>query len=99
MELATEIRALALPLAVPVLGTPPPPEELPPEPELPPWLEPPVLGLLFPPPEELLPLEPDGAFFASLLVSFAIVMAPTVPSALRPLVRWKDFTASSVISP
>ena len=97
MELATEIKALALPLAVPVLGTPPPPEE--PPPELPLWLEPPVLGLLFPPLEVLPPLEPDGAFLASLLVSFAIVMAPTVPSALRPLVRWKDFTASSVISP
>ena len=40
-----------------------------------------------------------GAFFASPLVSMAMVWAPTRPSADRLLVRWKSFTASTVIGP
>ena len=40
-----------------------------------------------------------GAFLTLSLVSFAIVMAPTVPSLARPFCVWKVFTAFSVTSP
>ena len=87
LELATLMRAAALPLAFPVLGMLPP-LDLPPEV----WLRLLLLLLFW---RGAL----AGAFLASPLVSMAMVWAPTRPSADRLLVRWKSFTAFSVISP
>ena len=83
--------------AEPDTVAPPEPEENPPDGAA--FPPPPV----FPPPLLLFPLFPFLLFFGLDFAEFDCkickVFAPTVPSAVRPFVLWKESTASLVNSP